>query len=733
MAMPWRRKATSLPPPASVELADPKRAELIAEVGRSGTAIFGGILTEEYRSDLSGLGKYTIYDRMTSDAQISAVLSVIELPIRAADWSVQVAEDADAREQEIAEFVADNLWGMSQPWDEVIRQALYCVRWGVMLLEKVYRVEDGRLVWDRFAPRLPRTIWRWIPNPDGSLAEVEQNVYGDLAFTGRIPASKLLRFTFRQEGSNFEGRSLLRDVYKHWWHKDTLYKLSAIAMERTGVGVPIATVPAGASPTDVAKLREIVKSFRANEEAGIVLPDGFKFDISQARGSYGFMPLIDHHNREIAKAALAPFLNLGDSTGSWALSRSQTDLFLTSLDGLTEMIRAELQRGAVAELVRLNFGADAPVPELRYMLQKSDPSALATTLAALVSGKLLTPDDRIEAVLRESLDLPPKSEDTPRVAPDSDEQESEPSAQATERIRGRIGFIALAEWVHDPSAGGGLRREPNERESAYRFAEIQDEWDAYERVLRASITREAERYIAMFLRRFRSELAAGSATPWDITLPQTLETALSEAMQRVGDEAMEWARSHVAEVAKLPSAEVPARHAALLKATFKKASARFTANMREEMTRKIAHDPEWAGEMIAGMVGESTVNRVVSEARANVAAVLETHVAAVAQVTIGESIRAGFDAVMRHPSVTAIERSELLDSNTCPNCAAVDGKVFTRDEWFSASPPRWCAGGSRCRGVGIPILADESPQPETTAVSLLPSMETTRMHEGTGS
>src|SRR3990167_7774104 len=417
MAMPWRRKATSLPPPASVELADPKRAELIAEVGRSGTALFGGILTEEYRSDLSGLGKYTIYDRMTSDAQISAVLSVIELPIRAADWSVQVAEDADAREQEIAEFVADNLWGMSQPWDEVIRQALYCVRWGVMLLEKVYRVEDGRLVWDRFAPRLPRTIWRWIPNPDGSLAEVEQNVYGDLAFTGRIPASKLLRFTFRQEGSNFEGRSLLRDVYKHWWHKDTLYKLSAIAMERTGVGVPIATVPAGASPTDVAKLREIVKSFRANEEAGIVLPDGFKFDISQARGSYGFMPLIDHHNREIAKAALAPFLNLGDSTGSWALSRSQTDLFLTSLDGLTEMIRAELQRGAVAELVRLNFGADAPVPELRYMLQKSDPSALATTLAALVSGKLLTPDDRIEAVLRESLDLPPKSEDTPRVAP----------------------------------------------------------------------------------------------------------------------------------------------------------------------------------------------------------------------------------------------------------------------------------------------------------------------------
>ena len=53
------------------------------------------------------------------------------------------------------------------------------------------------------------------------------------------------------------------------------------------------------------------------------------------------MNLIEHHNGMIAKAALAQFLNLGQANvGSFALSASQTDLFLMALNGLLQHLCA---------------------------------------------------------------------------------------------------------------------------------------------------------------------------------------------------------------------------------------------------------------------------------------------------------------------------------------------------------------------------------------------------------
>ena len=93
-----------------------------------------------------------------------------------------------------------------------------------------------------------------------------------------------MRFTYRQEGDNYEGRPLLRDVYKHWWHKDTLYRFAAIAAERAGVGVPIITVPPGTPQSDLSAAFQIVEAFRAGEKTGIVLPNDYTFALSATRG-----------------------------------------------------------------------------------------------------------------------------------------------------------------------------------------------------------------------------------------------------------------------------------------------------------------------------------------------------------------------------------------------------------------------------------------------------------------
>jgi len=92
------------------------------------------------------------------------------------------------------------------------------------------------------------------------------------AKTVSIPAEKLLIFSYRREGDNYAGISVLRSAYKHWYIKDKLYKFDAVRHERQSVGIPVITLPDGASDTDRTEALTIVTNIRSTEQTGIVLP-----------------------------------------------------------------------------------------------------------------------------------------------------------------------------------------------------------------------------------------------------------------------------------------------------------------------------------------------------------------------------------------------------------------------------------------------------------------------------
>lgn len=52
-----------------------------------------------------------------------------------------------------------------------------------------------------------------------------------------------------------------------------------------------------------------------------------------------------------------------------------------------------------------------------------------------------------------------------------------------------------------------------------------------------------------------------------------------------------------------------------------------------------------------------------------------------------------------------VVRSEILDSNTCPPCAALDGAVVEigSADYFNLMPPAQCDGRDRCRGFYIAV------------------------------
>ncbi len=408
--------------------------DLTIEKGASGTNIFGGMIHEEYNPKLMGLRGLKIYEEMRrSDAQVQATLLAMELPIRSTLWYIDAGQtttdtgdgeteitDAD---YEIQEFVRRALFEkMETTWDDFLRQSLTMLAFGFSVFEKVYTVDedDGKIYIKKLAQRLARTVWSWKTidkNNPGIIQFVPVNDEGKPSNIP-IPGEKLLVFSFRREGDNFEGVSVLRSSYKHWYIKDTLYKLDAVKHERQAIGIPVISMPDTHTDADMDEAEAILQNLLSTEKSYIVLPgEKWKFEFANmgAATTADTEKSINHHNKEIAKNILAQFLELGGTGGggSYALSEDQSSFFMLSLTAIAKQIAEKLNRELIPELVDLNFDI-APgqsYPKLCFnKLGEVDIAKLSTALSTLAGAGMITPDEDLEEHVRKIFDLPKKVE-----------------------------------------------------------------------------------------------------------------------------------------------------------------------------------------------------------------------------------------------------------------------------------------------------------------------------------
>jgi hypothetical protein len=165
----------------------------------------------------------------------------------------------------------------------------------------------------------------------------------------------------------------------------------------------------------------MLEAMRGHERAAMVLPEDYSVELIGAeagqRANQAFVEAIQHHDTMIVKAALAQFLNLGTGdVGSWALSRDHSQLFLMGLNSVAQWFADHINRYAIPQLCRLNFGEDfTDFPELtfadlRLVLQRE---VLAEAISKLVQVGILTPDRSLQEWARDVFDLPPLPEEQP--------------------------------------------------------------------------------------------------------------------------------------------------------------------------------------------------------------------------------------------------------------------------------------------------------------------------------
>lgn len=426
----WPGQQTSgsqVPPMDQVSARKP----LLKSLGATGTAVMAGIITsEEYNQDFYWKDAIQVYEMMCrNDAQIFATRMLMELPIRRATWSIEPASDS-ARDKEIASFVETCLMHdmrykttsgrvLTQKWDDILRHILMMLPFGFMPFEVNWRIEDGWVKWARWTPLLPRTIWRWWVGEDNELAGIQQWTYKNYSYVFvDIPADKLLLFVNRQEGNNFEGVSVLRSAYKHWWYKDSFYKIDAVGIERNAVSIPVIGLPENFTSDDITKANSILANMRANESMGVTLPPGWTIEYMRNWEKYDatIQPAIDHHDVMIARNILGQFINLGSTeTGAFALDASQKATFLSALQAVCEYIQDVINDDAIPRLVDYNFADVAVYPKLKaskVLAQDFDQIAKALNqLASHVPTPYIHADPELEDFLRNELGLPkaPKS------------------------------------------------------------------------------------------------------------------------------------------------------------------------------------------------------------------------------------------------------------------------------------------------------------------------------------
>lgn len=387
----------------------PKTYNKKNEIGYTGTIIQEGQISDtEHNPDLKGIKWFKTVDKMRkSDATVRASLRALFLPILSANWFVEPASD-DTSDKKIAEFVQDNLMnGMSRTWREFLQEALLYLPYGVMPFEEIYDLNaEGQIIIRKMGVRLPNTIYKWEME-NGNNGITQQLSDGKKA---SIPIEKMTIFVNEKEGDNWWGNSVLRSAYPHWYYKTNIYKIDAMAHEKHGLGIPLVTMPPNASAEDEKKASAIAKNIRVHNQAFIKKTAGWIIEMMDQKSSTLKNPAwsIQHHNRQIVLNLLVQFLEIGSqgSSGSYAASNDQSDLFMLSEESMAVHIAECLNNYAIKRLVDFNFTVDK-YPQLKCnKIKRIDFQKLAQGLASLGSSQFLTPNKKTEDWLRDQYDMP---------------------------------------------------------------------------------------------------------------------------------------------------------------------------------------------------------------------------------------------------------------------------------------------------------------------------------------
>lgn len=366
-------------------------------MGLSGEHVYNGeIRADEFLRELKGRKAIKKFREMRdNDSTIGAVMYAIEQVLRDVKYKVEPSDAKDEEAKREAAFIKEVLEDMDHTLDDHISEALSYLTYGFSAFEVVYKrrvgpteknpskrskYSDNRIGVRKIASRAQWTLERF--ELDRKSGEMEGIVQTKNFFAGTdnfIPSWKLLHYKTTTNNGDPSGRSVLRNAYKSYTYLNNLQSIEAIAVERELHGIPVGRIPAEYLSPDATddqkalknKFEAILRDLKSNEQAYALLPSDVYMDADGKPTNTRFMdiqlitsegtrnididPIIKRYQHDIARSVMAEFLMLGTSDrGSYALSKSKTDIFLKSLESYINSIYDAINKQLVERLWELN-------------------------------------------------------------------------------------------------------------------------------------------------------------------------------------------------------------------------------------------------------------------------------------------------------------------------------------------------------------------------------------------
>ena len=409
------------------------------EYGSIGQRRYAGIFAEEFLKELQGKHGIEVYREMSENDDVcGAIVYTIEMLIRKTTWSVQPRGDT-AKDKECAEFVESCMNDMQETWTDTISEILSFLTFGWSYHEIVYKrrtgnmrdprqnskYTDGLIGWQKLPIRAQETLFRWEYDDNDNLTGMTQ-LPPPRYTMATIPIEKALHFRTKSRKNNPEGRSILRSAYRSWYFKRRIQEIEGMGLERDLAGLPILHPPEGwdiwnqDDPVMVETFQRaemIVRNVRRDATEGLVLPDGWTFELLTSGGKRQFdtNAIIERYDTRIAMSVMADFLLLGhQGVGSFALSADKTDLFSVALDSYLDIICEAFNSQAIPRLIAMNaehFNGITEYPELTHSSADApNLKDLSAYIKELTGCGVIMPDEALEDYVRETGNLPERLE-----------------------------------------------------------------------------------------------------------------------------------------------------------------------------------------------------------------------------------------------------------------------------------------------------------------------------------
>lgn len=357
----------------------------------------GTFYSDEFLPNLRGQRAIKKYSEMrNNDATIGAVLYAAEQVLRDVKFKVEPSDKDNEQAIQEAKFVESILKDMDHTLDDHISEALSFLTYGFSWFEVVYkrrvgpyeknpskksRYTDGRIGVRKIACRAPWTINKFdVDQTTGDVLGIYQNTYRTLQNgSNYIPTRKSIYYRTTVINGEPSGRSILRNAFTSYDRLQAVQNFEAIGIERDLAGIPVAEIPADYLGPDATEsqqafrqsLEVILRDFKTNEQSYLIIPSdtwpdkeggstnqklvNVKLMSSDGNRAFDVDKVIRRYQHDIARSVLSEFIMLGaSSAGSYALSKSKTDLFLRTLESYIQTITDVLNKQLVERLWELN-------------------------------------------------------------------------------------------------------------------------------------------------------------------------------------------------------------------------------------------------------------------------------------------------------------------------------------------------------------------------------------------